>query len=199
MKLYVLIIDGKYYDLKEAFTSKERAIRTMDAMNCFAGYEQYELKEFDLPFIGRSVCFVYGYYGFDYDLTNGKMYNIETRSEIFACNEHARQCSHWKDAIELSTVCKNEFIITDTKIASKDFDGSEFFYGDCMGDRFNVSIKRIRVNKKGWLQRSRESVCLHNIEGAKSSLFIFFLIYHDLLSIYYKSEQYNKLRIVEVV
>lgn len=146
MKLYAIIINGKYYYNKEVFTNKERATRTVDDMNCFAGYEKYELKEFDLPFIGRSVCYVSGYYGFDYDFD--RIYDIESITNIFACNDHAKKSKLWKKATADSNGNNDKFIITDTKIASKDLFGEEFIYGDCMEGMFNVSIERIRVNKK---------------------------------------------------
>lgn len=147
MKLYALMRNRYYHE--KAFTNEERAIRAMHSMNCVAGYEKYELKEFDLPFIGRSVCYVSGYYGFDYDYASSEIRSLVCKSEIYACNEHAKESFQWKEAVNMSSGRSDSFIITDTKIASKEFDGSEFNYGDCMRDMFNVSIKRIRVNKKG--------------------------------------------------
>lgn len=147
MKLYALIYSSNRYYYKEAFTNKERAIRTMHSMNCVAGYEKFELREVDLPFIGRSVCYVSSYYGFDYDYTSREIRSLVGKSEIYACVDHAKESFQWKEAVTMSSGRKDSFIITDTKIASKESDGSEFNYGDCMCGKFNVSIKRIRVVK----------------------------------------------------
>ena len=143
MKLYAIINGKFYYD--QAFTRKERAIERMDNMNCLAGYEKYTIKEFDLPFIGRSVCFVIAYYGYNYDFDS--IYDVMSISDIFACNDHAKQSKEWKKAVKASSGNEDEFIITDEKIASKDWFGEEFFYGDYMNGMFNTSIYRIRVIK----------------------------------------------------
>lgn len=147
MKPYALKYNRYYHE--KAFTNEERAIEAMNNMNRVAGYEKYELKEFDLPFIGRSVCYVYGYYGFDYDYVSSEIRSLVAKSEIYACTDHAKESFQWKEAVNMSSGRSYSFIITDTKIASKESDGSEFNYGDCMSGKFNVSIKRIRVNKKG--------------------------------------------------
>lgn len=145
MKLYVLFQGNRsYYD--KAFTNKENALNAISILNNYYN-TKYELKEYDLPFIGKYVCYVYGYYGFDYDYTNCEIRSLVSRSEIFACLLHAKESFQWKEAVNMSDGKTDLFTITNTKIASKEADGSDFIYGDCARGMFNVSIKRIRVIK----------------------------------------------------
>ena len=146
MKLYIISQGNRSY-YKKAFTNKETAMDTLSALNDNSNIE-CRLEEYELPFIGRTVCYVYGYYGFDYDYTNREIRSLVSRSGVFACNEHAKDSFQWKEAVNMSSGRNDIFIITDTKIASKESDGSEFNYGDCMSGKFNVSIKRIRVVKE---------------------------------------------------
>lgn len=140
MKVYVLT-DGKaYHDI--AFTSSISATtelydKGLDAI--------YYVEEVDLPFANRSICYIRKYYGFDYGICS--IVDHWQTSKVYACSDHAKNDKIWADCYNRAIKDPNNYIIKDDKIASIDFLGNEFIYGDVMQDMFNTSIKHIRVIK----------------------------------------------------
>ena len=145
MKLY--IIKNKKEIHPFAFTDKR--VANLAAGTLF-GYHYIE--EVELPFIGRSVCYVEADFGISYDINNNRMReNIHT-SSIYACVEHAKMDKLWVDTIKyMNTNPDQKYHIKDTPeeifIASDHF-GEPFNWGNY--DGFNVGIRRIRVIKETW-------------------------------------------------
>lgn len=67
-------------------------------------------------------------------------------SHIYACMQHAKNDQLWLNAIDyMINNPDNKYHVTDNMIAT-DLNGNLFEWGNY--DGFNVTIKRIRVNKE---------------------------------------------------
>ena len=144
MKLYIIKnARNEIYDT--AFIDKKLAIEWKYYFKYKSGVD-YFVEEVDLPFIGRSVCYVHADYGIKCDLDNTVMEENIHYSPVYACTQHAKKDRLWINAIDhMNNNPKNKYHKTDSMIAT-DLYGDPFEWGNY--DGFNVSIKRIRVNKE---------------------------------------------------
>jgi hypothetical protein len=149
MKLYIHVNENGEYAYK-AFTNYESAKGALFWIQ--SDYHHWRLDFADLPFIGRSVCYVEDYRGYDYIFGEG-MEHVCTYSKIYACANHAKSYDpSWKGGLEAiqNSGRETEFIIRDNLLASRDstFNDKPFVHGDVMEGKFRVMIKRIRVDKR---------------------------------------------------
>jgi hypothetical protein len=147
MKLYVLKYGNQYFS--KAYTDQKMAERVAEDYNAYTS-KHYRVNAIDLPFVGRSVCYVHAYYGYDYNYFNdgAPIVNRCESSHIYSCTDMAKTDFIWRDLLCRAQINPSKHIITDTKIASRDNNGKEFTYGDCFENLFNVAIHRIRVIKE---------------------------------------------------
>ncbi len=138
MKIYVLTNGITYHNI--AFTNPVSATCELYDNLCD---DRYFVKEIDLPFANRSVCYVEVYYGYNYGFDN--IHDVVSTTPIFSCSDHARKSKLWVDLYNRAMKDPDNYIIEDNKVASIDIFGHEFIYGDVMQDMFNMKIKRIKV------------------------------------------------------
>lgn len=144
MKLYI-IKNARNEIHNTAFVDKKIAIEWKYHFEYKSGMNHL-VEEIDLPFIGRSVCYVYADYGIKSDLNNHIMEENTYYSHIYACMQHAKNDQLWLNAIDhMINNPHNKYHVTDNMIAT-DLNGNPFEWGNY--DGFNVTIKRIRVNKE---------------------------------------------------
>ena len=148
MKLFLIIIDNKYYH-EYAYTDRDRANRNAIHLKIMSPSRMYEVKEIDLPFIGRSVCYIHTYHGYDYiyDFPKTGIENVVSISNVYSCADHAKNDQMWIHSIEKYNQNPENHIMKDDMIASKESDGFPFSYGDIMGGKFNTKIEHIKVIK----------------------------------------------------
>lgn len=140
MKLYI-IKNARNEIHNTAFVDKKIAIEWKYYFKYKSGIDHF-VEEADLPFIGRSVCYVYADYGIKYF----PMKEDICISSIYACTQHAKNDRLWVNAINhMNHNSNNKYHVTDNMIATDNY-GEPFGWGD--HDGFNVSIRRIRVNKE---------------------------------------------------
>jgi hypothetical protein len=148
-KLYTLETErsGDFRFYKKAYTDRKMAEYVAYVLNAYHA-KDYEVREIELPFIGKHVCYVYAYFGFDYGWDS--IYNEMECSDVYSCVVNAKESPLWQRLMErVIADGKENYIIRDTNkeqlIASKDIFGEPWFYGDVMGGNFNAEIRRIRV------------------------------------------------------
>lgn len=90
MKLFIIMIDNKYYH-EYAYINKDHANRNAIHLGIIHPSRSYEVKEIDLPFAARSVCYVHTYYGFDYNfgVIPSKIEDVVCISNIYPCLNYA--------------------------------------------------------------------------------------------------------------
>ena len=143
MKLYIIrnARNNEIYDT--AFVDNKLAIEWKYYLKHKSGID-YFVQEVDLPFIGRTVCYVHADYGIR--MFSNPMEEDIHRSSIYACIQHAKNDRLWISAINhINNNPQNKYHMTDNMIAT-DLYGKPFEWGNYCG--FNVSIRRIRVNKE---------------------------------------------------
>lgn len=147
-KLYIIkIVDndsGLETIFSHAFTNEANAIYYVERFNYCRGHistaSVYEIK---LPFIGRSVCYINGYYGIGGGF-GGPYTSLVDNSQIYSCANDAKHDPIWQKAMTKVSDNPNEkYHVTDTMIATDDF-GEPFIFGY---GGFNVSVRHIRVIK----------------------------------------------------
>ena len=138
MKLYLLVNNnGNIHDI--AFTHEEAAIR------CSANYinQEWNVQQIELDYVGKFVYYCCGYYGFDYDFRNSKIYDVTKVSKIFSNIRECKNCDIWQNALNST---KNK-MVGEYEIRAIDQFGDPFIYGDVMEGMFNIRIHKIRVYK----------------------------------------------------
>lgn len=145
-KLFILR-DGRNIH-NRAYTDKSTAETCCEFLNDYHN-KNYSVYKVDLPFIGRSVCFIDVYCGFDYFFgkEETEIRDINLISDIYPCIDQAKESELWQRYLGYSRSEPSDYIITDTMIASKEYPWSDtpFTYGDSIQDKFNMQIRRIRV------------------------------------------------------
>ena len=142
MKLYI-IKNTRNEIHNTAFVDKELANHTAYHLEYNSDMDHF-VEEIDLPFIGRSVCYIYADYGIEF-LSNPMKEDIRV-SPIYACTQHAKNDHLWVNAVSHMNINhKNRYHVTDNMIAT-DMHGKPFEWGNYFG--FNVTIRRIRVIKE---------------------------------------------------
>ena len=142
MILYTLSNSGSHYGY--AYKSITTALDSLENVKKSFG-DMYKLESCELQHIGRYVYYILVNYGYEYDHKNGGIKSFVEKSEIFESMDQAKESPMWKEAIDKYNKSKNKFIITDTVIASKEPDGSQFYFSKRSKGKFNMEIKRIRV------------------------------------------------------
>ena len=144
MKLYI-IKNARNEIHNTSFVDKKIAIEWRYYLEYKSGVNHL-VEEVNLPFIGRTVCYVHADYGIKCNLDNHVMEEDIFCSPIYACIQHAKNDQLWISAIN-HTIDNpnNKYHITNNMIAT-DLNGNPFEWGNY--DGFNVTIKRIRVNKE---------------------------------------------------
>ena len=148
-KLYILRDGRNFY--KHAYIKESTALNICKWAN--EHYDtDYRVEEFELPFIGRSVCYVDVYCGFDYFFgkVDTEIRDINLISPIYSSIDQAKESELWQRYQGYSQSEPSDYIITDTMIASRQSscgtsDDVPFYYGDSIEDKFNMQIRRIRV------------------------------------------------------
>lgn len=143
MKLYTIknAVNNEIYNT--AFIDKKIAIEWRYYLEYKSGLNHL-IEEVDLPFIGRTVCYVHADYGIRM-FSNPMQEDIQC-SSIYACIKHAKNDRLWVNAINhINNNPQNKYHMSDNMIAS-DLYGEPFEWGNYCG--FNISIRRIRVNKE---------------------------------------------------
>lgn len=127
-----------------AFTNRENANYYADQLNYYRdNISTASVYEIELPFIGRSVCYIHGYYGIGGGF-GFPMHHVVDNSQIYSCANDAKHDPIWqKTLIKVSDNPEVKHHITDTMIATDDF-GEPFNWGY---GGFNVSVRHIRVIK----------------------------------------------------
>ena len=129
-----------------AFTNMENALYYRDQFNRYHDHiSTASVETIELPFIGRSVCYIYGYYGIGGGF-GVPMHHMIENSQVYSCSADAKHDPIWQTA--LGSVDKHPEVkhhVTDIMIATDDY-GEAFNWGY---GGFNVSVKRIRVIKAG--------------------------------------------------
>lgn len=149
MELYILVNESGNYGPK-AYTDFIHAKQAQKLLT-YCDDRPWEIEIVDLPFIGRSVCYITGYHGYNYDFTRGKIYDVTTTSKIYSCSSDAKTDNIWQSAMKRAEKeGPDEVRVSDDRVTCIDHDGYPFVHGDIMEDKFNVSIKRIRVDKSPW-------------------------------------------------
>lgn len=145
MKLYILKYGNQYFS--KAYTDQKMAERVAEDFRNYTS-KNYMVKTIELPFIGRSVCYVHAYYGYDYDYDGLSIFDRRQSSHIYSCTDMAKQDDLWSALMHIAQSDPSNYIIADNKISSRNSNGEEFIHGDCFQNRFNCSIRRIRVIKE---------------------------------------------------
>ena len=148
--LYIIKITENETGVEEifghAFTNEENALYYRDQYNRYHDHiNTASVEKIELPFIGRSVCYIYGYYGIGGGF-GVPMHNVINISQVYSCSADAKHDPIWQEAlksVEQHPEAKHH--ATDIMIATDDYvEAFNWGYGG-----FNVSIKRIRVIKAG--------------------------------------------------
>ena len=150
MKLYYIKITNndtpEEHIFDHAFTNEENAVYYANQFNYYNDHiRTASVEEIELPFIGRSVCYVYGYYG----IGGGfgiPMHHVIGNSQIYSCVADAKHDPIWQKALRsVEEHPEVKYHVTGSMIATDDF-GDPFCWGY---GGFNVTIKLIRVIKAG--------------------------------------------------
>lgn len=143
-KLYTLVdLEGRILT-SSIFRTKESANKLLYELDC-GGYDA-DIKEVEVKFAKRSVCFLHLYSGYDYGIDS--MYDVISQSEIFSCSEEAKKHRWWTQAVERYKECPENHFMDDNLICSYDADLDEkFYYGDVMECKFRLSIERLKVRR----------------------------------------------------
>lgn len=142
MILYTLSNDYSYYG--NAYKSITTALDSFENVKKSFG-NMYKLESCELQHIGRYVYYIFVNYGYEYDHKNGGIRSFTEKSEIFESIDKAKESTMWKEALDKYNKNKRKFIVTDTVIASKEPNGSQFYFCKRSKGKFNMEIKRIRV------------------------------------------------------
>ena len=144
-KLYIIKIavkeSGRESIFSHAFTNEENALYYAKQYNIYNDHiRTATVEEIELPFIGRSICYVHGYYS----ICRGSgvpMHHMSNISQVYSCVADAKHDPIWQNALKsVEEHPEVKYHVADSMIATT-FDWS---YGG-----FNVSVKRIRVIKAG--------------------------------------------------
>lgn len=148
MKLYFIElkdIEHDTYIYNLAFTSEKLAERkawTIEYNSCMNA----RVRSIDLPFIGRTVCFVHADFGVAQSFDPAPMRENILFSKIYACADFAKKDELWmKGLSRMEQEPDERYHVTSNMIATDRF-GRPFRWGD--RDGFNISIRRIRVSKE---------------------------------------------------
>ena len=151
MKLYYISIGStktpEQNIFKYAFTERINAEDYAAVVNKRTLTKIASVHEIDLPFIGRSVCYVKKDAGIGggFDMP---MYEMIWNSRIYSCMDHAKSDHLWQNSLKFfenhPNLKKHE---TDTMIATDDDHGEPFSWGHYGG--FVTTIEHIRVIKAG--------------------------------------------------
>lgn len=151
MKLYVLASDNPndWAFYHKAFTDLEMAEYT-------AWGTRYTVREIELPFIGKYVCYVHAYYGYTY--TWPGMHDVCEDSNIYACMGDANKDPIWEKALNrVTTDGEEKYALgfeerNEPYIRSKYPSGSEWFHGEACDGNFFAKIFRIKVVRQTYEQ-----------------------------------------------
>lgn len=151
MKLYVLVSDNPndWAFYHKAYTNREMAE--------FTAYNtSYHVREIELPFIGKHVCYVHAYYGYTYDWPD--MHGVYEDSGIYACMRDANEDPIWKKAINrVKAEGEEKYALgfgerSEPYIRSKLSGGYEWFHGEACDGNFFAKIFRVKVIKQTYEQ-----------------------------------------------
>ena len=147
--LYIIKINenetGEESIFSHAFTNEENALYYADRISYYDHISTASVEKIELPFIGRSICYVHGYYGIggSFGVPMHHMINI---SQVYSCVADAKHDPIWQEALRsVEEHPKVKYHVTDSMIATDDF-GEPFDWGY---GGFNVSVEHIRVIKAG--------------------------------------------------
>ena len=159
MKLYILATDDSkmYHFFEKVYIDKRMAeLQANDLNNC--GYD-YEVKEIELPFVGKYVCYVHAYYGYTYGYCD--IHDVEAYSDVYPCVNNARESPLWAELMERVHAEGEDKHVFGTDhlnrhfVATKYY-GEGFFYGDyCLGC-FRATICHIKVVRQTYEQYTSE-------------------------------------------
>lgn len=143
-KLYALVnLEGRILT-SSIFRTKESANKLLYELAC-GGYDA-DIKEVEVKFAKRSVCYLHLYSGYDYGVDS--MYDISHKSEIFSCSEEAKKHRWWIQAVKRYEASPENYFMDDNLICSYDrILDEKFCFGDVMEDKFRLSIERLKVRR----------------------------------------------------
>ena len=152
MKLYYISISStntpEQHIFNYAFTERVNAEDYAAVINRRTLTKIASVHEINLPFIGRSVCYVKEDAGIALTFGTMPMHEDITNSRIYACIEHAKTDPLWqRSKMYFERNPKEKMHETDTMIATDDGHGEPFSWGNYHG--FVTTIERIRVIKAG--------------------------------------------------
>lgn len=150
MNLYYISISStdtpEQHIFNYAFTERDNADGYAAVINGRKLTKIASVHEINLPFIGRSVCYVKK----DSGIGGGfgmPMHEKIWNSRIYSCTNHAKSDNLWQKSIEFFKKNPDEKMHeTDTMIATDHY-GEPFSWGHY--DGFITTIERIRVIKAG--------------------------------------------------
>lgn len=148
--VYVLEHDSGTGFYNKAFTDLDLARSVQDDLAVYAG-RSYVVKKVELPFVGRHIYYVRGYYGFSYDFSCSKIYDVVKIGGFYPYMASAKTDKLWLDAWDIvSSGPLHNYVTNGRMLATFDrFSNEPFMFGDVADGNFNVAIHKIRVNKSG--------------------------------------------------
>ena len=152
MKLHYIVISNTYTPAPEqkifnyAFTERVNAEDYAAVINRRTLTKIASVNQIDLPFIGRSVCYVKQDAGIGggFDMP---MYEKIWNSRIYSCINHAKNDDLWQESIDFFKKNPGEKMHESYTMIATDHHGEPFSWGHY--DGFVTTIERIRVIKAG--------------------------------------------------